>query len=213
MPKAKRSSSEVEEVKIRILQCALELISEKGYDNFSMRKIAKRIKMTAANIYNYFSNKDNLYIELIKHGFNLLYEDLKKAMDAKDEGFNKIKALIESYIEFGIQNPQYFDLMFNRAVPKYLDNIGAEYEEVARIEMESSKKTLDLAKQIIIDFLTIRPDLNEERGEFLFVEVWSQIHGLVSLFNSGIFSENFQNPKEIVDKMINRIYVSLEKKD
>jgi len=64
MPKATRSPEEVKTVKNEILETALSLMCEDGFDALTMRKLALRLKMTAANIYNYYTNKDDLYLAI-----------------------------------------------------------------------------------------------------------------------------------------------------
>ena len=64
MPKAPMAETEIFKKKERILDIAAEIIMEEGYHSLSMRKIGTKIGMTAANLYNYYSNKDELNIAI-----------------------------------------------------------------------------------------------------------------------------------------------------
>ncbi|MEZ4549411.1 MAG: TetR family transcriptional regulator [Desulfobacterales bacterium] len=44
----------------------------------SMRKLAGRLKMTAANIYNYYQNKDDLYLAIQTRGFRCWWTGLNQ---------------------------------------------------------------------------------------------------------------------------------------
>ena len=66
MPKTTRAAEEVIGIKDRILETALQHLIEDGFEHFSMRKLAARLGMTAANIYNYFTNKDEIYLFYMK---------------------------------------------------------------------------------------------------------------------------------------------------
>ncbi len=55
--------------------------------------------------------------------------------------------------------------------------------------------------------------LNGEEGESLFLELWSKIYGLISLYNSGILSEINDTHKEIIEKIVKRTIISLTKND
>ena len=79
MPKKARTPEEIEEVKQRILEKALELIGEDGYRSFSMRKLASKLNMTATPIYGYYKNKDEIYISVLLQGFETLYQILSDA--------------------------------------------------------------------------------------------------------------------------------------
>ena len=64
MPKSARDHGEVELIKEKILDTALDILFDQGFSSLSMRKIALGTKMTAANIYNYFSNKHEIYLAI-----------------------------------------------------------------------------------------------------------------------------------------------------
>ena len=53
MPKKARTPEEIEEVKQRILEKALELIGEDGYRSFSMRKLASKLNMTTVTAFTF----------------------------------------------------------------------------------------------------------------------------------------------------------------
>ncbi|MCU0596507.1 MAG: TetR/AcrR family transcriptional regulator, partial [Desulfobacterota bacterium] len=62
MPKVTRSSEEIEEVKDQILDEALSILVMDGYDGLSMNRLGAGMNMTAANLYNYYGNKNELLI-------------------------------------------------------------------------------------------------------------------------------------------------------
>jgi len=65
----KISSKVKEQTRIRLLESAVDVISEKGFDKASMREIASRADVADATIYNYFSTKEKLlygYCEYIQ---------------------------------------------------------------------------------------------------------------------------------------------------
>ena len=66
----KISSEEKEHTRIRLLEAAVDVITEKGFRAASMREIAKRAGVGDATIYNYFPSKEKLlygYCEYIQH--------------------------------------------------------------------------------------------------------------------------------------------------
>ncbi len=44
-----------------------------------MRKLGRRMNMTAKTVYNYFVNKNEIYLHLLTKGFELLYADILAA--------------------------------------------------------------------------------------------------------------------------------------
>jgi len=94
----------------------------------SMRKIASRLGVTATTLYNYYASRDELYFFIHIRGFELLFESIASTYKAKEDPYEKLCAVIEEYIRFGISNPDYYEVMFiNRSVPKFLDCIGTRW--------------------------------------------------------------------------------------
>ena len=49
----------------RIVQNAIELINEQGFDNFTFKKLGVRIRSSESTVYRYFENKHQLLVYLI----------------------------------------------------------------------------------------------------------------------------------------------------
>jgi len=67
--------------KEQIMQGALELFASKGFYNTTIPDIAKALKMSAGNMYNYFKSKDILAKEIISFISKYLGNELKKIND------------------------------------------------------------------------------------------------------------------------------------
>jgi len=50
----------------RIYKAAIELLSEKGYSNTHMRDISERAQLAVGTLYNYYSSKSDLYMEVME---------------------------------------------------------------------------------------------------------------------------------------------------
>ena len=61
----------------RIVQSSIILIDEIGFEQFTFKKLAKRIKSTEASIYRYFENKHSLFVYLL----NWYWEWMKFRID------------------------------------------------------------------------------------------------------------------------------------
>lgn len=51
-----------------LIQTALKLFSEKGYDKTSIRSIATEAGVSLGLMYNYFSGKEELLLEIFRRG-------------------------------------------------------------------------------------------------------------------------------------------------
>lgn len=189
MPKITRSDEEVEAVRDNILDVAFKILVKNGYEGLSMSKIGAKMKMTAANIYNYYANKDELLITIHKKAYLMLYEKLNRAVEMSDTPLARYQNLVFAFVEFGLRNINIYDIMFNRPIRQHSDYVGTSQEALSDDEFRSSLRVLFLAVKIIQEYRESRPDLPPVAPEVLTLLNFSALHGIISLTNSGTFSQ------------------------
>lgn len=186
MSKQPRSENEIQKIRTTILESALDIISEEGYQSFTMRKLASRIRMTAANIYNYYGNKDSIYLALVIEGFTMLHHDMSSAYVSENNPAARWQKVFDAYYQFGIAYPHHYDIMFSLPTPRYNDFVGTELEDTAAIEMDLSNRIIEIAVQSVIDAAGGGDTISREEAQQRTVEAWSMLHGLLSLKNSRV---------------------------
>jgi AcrR family transcriptional regulator len=201
LSKTTRSEKKIEEIKKTILQEALELLQDEGFDNLSMYKLGKRTDMTAANLYNYYKNKDQLIIAIHKKTFELLYDMLINAVALEKDPVEKLKKVIKTFLDFGKKFPNFYDLMFNRRVPQVSDYQGTSEEVISRDEYQSSIRNLNLVVDIGKDIISLHPELEGIDAKVYFVKIFGELHGILSLYNSGILKEIIEKPDLLIDRL------------
>ena len=104
---------ENQNLKRLILDTTRRLLISKGYASLSMRRIAKEMNYSATSIYLHFKNKDALFHALIEEGMIVLLERQRKiARQFSGDVLARLRALCEGYISFGIECPEYYEIMF-----------------------------------------------------------------------------------------------------
>jgi AcrR family transcriptional regulator len=194
MPKKARNSDELQEVKRQILDTALELINQDGYSNFSMRKLAARLGVTATTIYQYYSNKDELYLGVITRGFEELFTRMDAAYQLENTPQERMRQVFLAYIEFGIDRANFYNLMTVFDVPKYYDYVGTATETVAQTELETALKVRELGKRVIEES-DIVANVSPEEQETMILRIFCSIHGFISFYNSQIMDYLINSPK------------------
>ena len=94
-----------------ILDAALELLTEKGPNELSLREIARRVDYSPAALYEYFASKDEIIAGLCAEADRRLHSMLA----AVPEGLPLTERLVEmglAYIRFARHNPEHFMLNF-----------------------------------------------------------------------------------------------------
>jgi len=202
MPKVTRSADEVGDVCERILNVAFDILAQHGYESLSMSKIGQKMKMTAANLYNYYANKDELLIAIHKKAFEILYDKLLRAVDSADTPLDRCKSLIYAYVEFGVNNINLYDIMFNRRIKQYSDYIGTPQEKISYDEYHSSLRALYLTIDVIRDYRNSRQDLKSADPKDLAIQNVSALHGIISLYNSGSLATIDDDPENTLKTFI-----------
>lgn len=201
MPKAVRSSQEVDGMKNRILDTATTLIYEQGFDNLSMRKLASRLGMTAANIYNYYANQDELYLSIQIKGFTLFNAYVRDVYAAWDDPVECLGKLIEAYLDFGIVNPGYYEIMLDSNTPRYADYVGTDLEPLALKDKQLALDLLGTAQSAIAEVADATALFPKEEAFYRALLLWSSVHGTVTLRNRKIWPEVVDDPDAVMKRM------------
>lgn len=183
-----RKERERQEVKKLILDSAMELFLEEGYKNVTIRKIAEKIEYSPATIYLYFKDKDEIFLTLQKMAFVKFYEFQSIGQDDPDP-VKRMEIQGRTYIQFAIENPAYYELIFFMTEPKEKlkepENYGKEMDSY-EILKKNVKAAIEADKMRTTDV------------EATAFALWAYVHGLASL----IIKRGFLMPKEYLDYLV-----------
>ncbi len=168
MPESRSNGTDLRRA---ILDESRYLLVADGYDNLSMRKIARAVGCSATSIYLHFENKDALIHALIYEGMERLHERLVEASD-EAEPLARLNALAHAYVRFGLENPEYYQVMF-QLHPQRMERYPVENYRRARLNLEIHAQALaDGVKAGVFDVESA------DTGAHV---LWTALHGLVSL--------------------------------
>src|SRR5665648_1224653 len=103
-----------------ILDTARIIMRENGTAALSMHELARRLDMRAPSLYNYFSSLMDIYDALFRQGFILWDQFIKESVKDAQTWQELLRASMEAYMRFAIQNPEFFQLCFERPVPGFV---------------------------------------------------------------------------------------------
>lgn len=170
-----RRDQEKAEIRERILGAARELLLGEGIAGFSMRKLAAKIGYTATAIYFHFADKETLLRELVDCDSTSLRVSLDKAGKI-DDPVTRIQVMGTAYIEFGIQNPDHYRLLFmTRTDPSVLAPLNEKRDDPAQCGYAFLRQAVGEALQKGY----FRPEFTDP--EQLCQVIWAGVHGIVSL--------------------------------
>jgi AcrR family transcriptional regulator len=196
---------EIIEVKEKILDTAALITLEEGFFGLSMRKIGKKIGMTGANLYNYYSNKDEINIAIRLRAGRLLFHSLEAAYESGPTVSEKLWLMIKAFVNFGLNQSPYYEVLIGLPTPKYTDYIGTPLEPLAKTELDSGLRSRDLVMKLINDFLEENYTIPGNPKDF-FIALLSQAHGLLSLYHNGLLKLMDDEPEETVVAVTKLLY-------
>ena len=157
----------------QILDTTRHLLVQDGYKSLSMRRIARAIGYSATSIYLHFENKDALFHTLIDEGMERLYEEMKTVEAGyPSDPADRLRALCQSYIDFGLNNQEYYEVMF-LLHPEHMDRYPADKYRRAR-------RNLDVIARALADGVA-QGVMETDDPRVSASTIWSALHGTVSL--------------------------------
>ena len=84
---ARKTKSEAEKTRARILASALSLFVKKGYEHTTFTDIAARLKMTKGAVYWHFESKESLLVALVKEMLEKFQRQLDELMPKEELTF------------------------------------------------------------------------------------------------------------------------------
>ena len=95
-----------------IINAAIDVFSNGDFEKATMRSIADKAGVPTTSIYNYFKNKDDLYVTLIKLIVDRTNRELNAHLLGINDIKNKIKILAKQQLEYFEANPNIAYLVF-----------------------------------------------------------------------------------------------------
>lgn len=181
-----RPQEQVEEIKQSVLDTALVIIAQEGFNALTMRRLGRELGMTAPNLYNYFNSKDEIYITLMIQGFTRLREYMVQVSEAAANPFQRARDVMHAYLRFGFEHPHHYELMFSSHAPKTPDYKGTPEESLSEQEFALGMEVARFAETVLdlaLEGVGLKATPDQRRT--MLIELWSLLHGMVSLHLTG----------------------------
>lgn len=180
-----------EKTRKNILDAALSIVYNEGWQSLSMRKIAEIIEYTAPVIYEHFKNKEAILLELTDRGYNRLASQMEQAKKIEATAVKQIEVMWLAYWEFAFANKEFYKLMFG------VNTTCCDQQ------MSHSNYPYEIVRETIIALGQYK-DTDEDVILSKYYSYWAMVHGLIAitLINKG--ATEAVN-KEIVIREVNAI--------
>ncbi len=208
MPPKAKTPEEMALEREKIIKEAMVLVNKSGLPGLTMRKLATALKMSATNIYNYFENKDEIYLYILLDSFNMIYEIIHDSLDSEKSALENLEAYLRTLVDFGMTHESRYELMFSTKDPKSLDYADSPSAILAAQQKESAMRPYHLLYGILEEL-----DFTEDKDEIWLTtgRIIAEVHGAIHLHHTHILSETLNDPKLIFENLIKHILSQFEK--
>jgi AcrR family transcriptional regulator len=173
MGTAERRAKEKENLRRAILDAARDLFVSQGYEAVSMRKIAERIEYSPTAIYLYFKDKDAILGTLIDEGFELLCRAISQ-LDGVSDPVERLRRGGRGYIQFALENPHYYRLMFEMADSAPTPGTPGQ-------KRESAVRAFGFIRRCVSEGMAQGRFRTDREEIILSHTAWSHVHGAAAL--------------------------------
>jgi AcrR family transcriptional regulator len=168
---ADRKEREKQEMKRLIMDTAMRMFLEEGYEKTSIRNIAERIEYSPATIYLYYKDKDELLYDVQARAFEQLLLVFQTQAASKDP-LKRLEEITKSYVRFGLENQDLYDLMFI---------IRAPMNKVEKDEQWLNGEACFAYLVTCLDECIEKELIRFTDKLVAALSIWSMVHGLVAL--------------------------------
>lgn len=154
----------------RILETARQIMREEGAAALSMQELARRMGIRAPSLYNYFSSKMDVFDALFRLGMTMFAEHMTARFGSAQTWQEEVQNHFEGYMSFALQNPELYQLCFERPVPGFVPS-----PESLEVSLKSLADATDKISGLLPQMNT---DLSTDQVVNLLI---ASIHGLTAL--------------------------------
>jgi AcrR family transcriptional regulator len=159
-----------------LVEAALELITEKGPQGFTLSEAAKEAGVTPAAVYRHFAGRDELIAEGARQGYEIFAALMEFAYnEGKPSALAAFEATGRAYLAFARKYPGHYQAMFESGLSMAAHPELATVAAKARGVME--RAAVRLSQQL--------PPEKRPPASMFSAHIWALSHGVVELFARG----------------------------
>lgn len=131
--------------KEHIINTAIELFAQKGFEGSSIRDLAAMAEVNIAMVNYYFGSKDKLFEAIVEHKASFMRGKLDEiAANTQLSEIEKIDAIIESYVGKILSQPSFHRVLHQELL---MGERGTMHENIIKIFVKNTQTIRDIIEQ------------------------------------------------------------------
>lgn len=159
-----------------LVECAEEILREKGVAGFSLREAARRTGVSPAAPAHHFGDARGLLTAVAARGFRRLKEQLGSAVDGVPAE-RRLQAVGRAYLKFACDNQALFSMMWMR------DSVDPDDDEY----LSAGRAAFNVFERAATG-LDVAPATAPSTPGAALIAAWAMMHGLARLKLDGALS-------------------------
>ncbi len=159
-----------------LIEAALELVVESGYEALSLRAVAQRAGVSHAAPYRHFEGKAELWAAVAEESFRGLLASMRAAVEGVDDPTERHIQLGQGYVDYGLEHPHQYRVMFGPTPPEDSEAARACFQMLVESIQYGQKRR------------AFRPGDSMEMA----LGAWALVHGLTLLALDGRLQDGRQ---------------------
>jgi len=156
-------ATQFNEKQIQIMNKALEVFAEKGFESSSVRDVALHAEVNVAMISYYFGSKEKLLEAIFMNHSGNMKSKIETIIHSKDlDPFDKVDLLIETYVKVIVENRTFHKLMMREQVLikegplyTYIRDIKSQNRALVEVAVKAGQKAGIFQKKIDVSMLAV----------------------------------------------------------
>jgi AcrR family transcriptional regulator len=194
------SDADLEDFRARLCDAAEHMFAERGPEAVTIRELAAAVGVSPMTPYRYFRDKDAILAAVRARAFDRHADTLEAAFAAyADNPVARPAALAQAYIQFALDHPEAYKLMFDVHQPS-----AGDYPDLVRAG-ERSRRTMSLQMETADGANAAR---SRAEADFIAHMYWAALHGPLMLHMSGMLPPQI-SPSALIGALVSNLDKSL----
>ncbi|MEP7286709.1 MAG: TetR/AcrR family transcriptional regulator [Chloroflexota bacterium] len=195
-----RKDRERQQLKQNILDATRSIALHDGWQAVTIRKVADRIEYSPPTIYEHFASKEDILVELMRQGFQILFQELDKLRETTPDPEARLLAMAQVYWEFAWTYPDLYQVMHGLGGVPFCDEDRPLPIEAKQAFMITQETLQDLAARENLQIDNLHDSVHI---------IWATLHGLVALTMANRIVGGRQPIAALVERAMKQFIVSL----
>ena len=176
-----------------ILQAALEIASEEGWQAVTIRRVAERIEYSPSAIYKYFEDKEAILHALLLQGFQQMLAALERVAAQERDAKERLLQITSVYWDFVWHHPTLYQLMFDLKGKMH----EVEEAKAAFLLVRAAIEEWNQANGVRMADLDAAVDI-----------LWATMHGLVTLTMAQLVDGGANRARHLLSQAVNDLLIA-----